>query len=122
MYVRYVKGKALQGGNQYWYFFSRRMQNRATASGYWDSEGDDELVTSGSNNVGIKKTLMFYAGEAPDGTKTSWVMHEYGLLHGFDGEVSSAASSSCSRRSSSRKQGPARGASIVAIINILSST
>jgi len=107
----FCEGKALQGGN-YWYFFCRRTQNRATASGYWDAEGDDEPVTSGSNDVGTKKTFAFYAGEAPGGIKTSWVMHEYHILQGVD---SSSSSSSSSQRSS-KKRGHPRMASIILLI------
>ncbi|CAO2837794.1 unnamed protein product [Amaranthus hypochondriacus] len=27
--------------------------------------------------LGIKKALVFYAGKAPKGVKTNWIMHEY---------------------------------------------
>ncbi|THU53855.1 hypothetical protein C4D60_Mb10t18800 [Musa balbisiana] len=50
-------GKALQGGNRHWYFFTRRSQNRATANGYWHAVSTDETVTSNHTPVGIKKTL-----------------------------------------------------------------
>jgi hypothetical protein len=29
--------------------------------------------------VAIKKALVFYAGKAPKGDKTNWIMHEYRL-------------------------------------------
>ncbi|XP_020259608.1 NAC domain-containing protein 104-like isoform X2 [Asparagus officinalis] len=94
-----LDGKALQGGN-YWYFFSQKARNRATGpSGCWDSEADDEPVTSGRENVGVKKTFAFYA----DGIKTSWVMHEYHLLQRVDRDGST---SSNGRRSSRRKGNP----------------
>ncbi|CAA7396730.1 unnamed protein product [Spirodela intermedia] len=74
-----LNGKALPGGNQ-WYFFTRRALSRVWASGYWMPTGVEKPVTSAGRNVGIKKYLAFYAGQAPVGIKTNWVMHEYHLL------------------------------------------
>ncbi|XP_077251473.1 NAC domain-containing protein 104-like [Tasmannia lanceolata] len=74
-----LNGKALAADNQ-WYFFSHRTQNRVSENGYWKSLDVDEPVTSGSKKVGTKKSLVFYIGEAPSGTKTNWIMHEYHLL------------------------------------------
>ncbi|KAJ0963729.1 hypothetical protein J5N97_028851 [Dioscorea zingiberensis] len=72
-----------------WYFFSFRDRkyatgsrtNRATKSGYWKATGKDRLVHHPSTQaiVGMRKTLVFYSGRAPNGTKTSWVMHEFRL-------------------------------------------
>ncbi|KAJ6740905.1 putative proteinC DOMAIN-CONTAINING PROTEIN-RELATED [Salix purpurea] len=31
--------------------------------------------------LGIKKALVFYAGKAPKGIKTNWIMHEYRLAN-----------------------------------------
>nr|AXU39995.1 NAC protein [Lilium pumilum] len=89
-----LNGKALQGGNQ-WYFFTRNSShNRASDNGYWKPVGDDETV----NEVGLKRTLVFYIGEAPEGIKTNWVMHEYHLSD-------CGSSSSGRRKRSSRKTG-----------------
>lgn len=86
-------GKALEEGNQ-WYFFSRKTQNeRVTNNGYWKAMGIEEAVLSSSGRrVGTKKYLVFYLGESPSGIKTNWIMHEYHL--------SDSASSSSSRSSS----------------------
>uniref|UniRef100_A0A0D3H6T3 NAC domain-containing protein n=1 Tax=Oryza barthii TaxID=65489 RepID=A0A0D3H6T3_9ORYZ len=83
------------------YFFCTRSfrwpsgtrTNRATAAGYWKSTGKDKAVLHGGGGrpVGVKKTLVFYRGRAPRGEKTSWVMHEYRLLHG--GAAATASSS-----------------------------
>ncbi|OWM89804.1 NAC domain-containing protein 83-like [Punica granatum] len=77
-------------GEQERYFFSTReakypngnRSNRATVSGYWKATGiDRQIVTSKGNQlVGMKKTLVFYRGKPPNGSKTDWIMHEYRLV------------------------------------------
>ncbi|KAK4764733.1 hypothetical protein SAY86_025823 [Trapa natans] len=74
------------------YFFSTReakypkgnRSNRSTVSGYWKATGiDQKIVTSDGDLhpvVGMKKTLVFYRGKAPSGSKTHWIMHEYRLV------------------------------------------
>ncbi|KAK1283761.1 NAC domain-containing protein 21/22 [Acorus calamus] len=72
-----------------WYFFSFRDRkyatgsrtNRATKSGYWKATGKDRTVFEPVTRavVGMRKTLVFYRGRAPNGVKSGWVMHEFRL-------------------------------------------
>ncbi|KAI4389761.1 hypothetical protein MLD38_001953 [Melastoma candidum] len=73
-------------GEKEWYFFSPRDRkypngsrpNRAAGSGYWKATGADKPIGK-PKPLGIKKALVFYAGKAPKGDKTNWIMHEYRL-------------------------------------------
>lgn len=80
-----------------WYFFARNTQHRATPTGYWSPIGDDETIMNGDQDIGIKRTLVFYFGEI----KTSWTMHEYHLSSTIAGTTTTTSSST--RRSSSRR-------------------
>lgn len=80
-----ISGLALYGEKE-WYFFSPRDRkypngsrpNRSAGSGYWKATGADKPIGL-PKPVGIKKALVFYAGKAPRGEKTNWIMHEYRL-------------------------------------------
>ncbi|KAF8712580.1 hypothetical protein HU200_028333 [Digitaria exilis] len=79
-----------------YYFFSYKDRkypsgtrtNRATAAGFWKATGRDKPVLSSSTRsttagpvavIGMRKTLVFYRGRAPNGRKTDWIIHEYRL-------------------------------------------
>ncbi|KAG6604701.1 NAC domain-containing protein 2 [Cucurbita argyrosperma subsp. argyrosperma] len=75
-------------GEKEWYFFSPRDRkypngsrpNRAAGTGYWKATGADKPIGR-PKPLGIKKALVFYAGKAPTGVKTNWIMHEYRLAN-----------------------------------------
>ncbi|CAM8992219.1 unnamed protein product [Rhodiola kirilowii] len=77
-------------GEHEWYFFSPRDRkypngtrpNRAATSGYWKATGTDKpvMTAGGTQQVGVKKALVFYGGKPPKGVKTNWIMHEYRLV------------------------------------------
>lgn len=73
-----------------WYFFSHKDKkyptstrtNRATKEGFWKATGRDKAIYSrqyGHGLIGMRKTLVFYRGRAPNGQKSDWIMHEYRL-------------------------------------------
>ncbi|KAL8045192.1 hypothetical protein ABFX02_08G096800 [Erythranthe guttata] len=70
-----------------WYFFSHKDKkyptgtrtNRATIAGFWKATGRDKAVYDRAKIIGMRKTLVFYKGRAPNGQKTDWIMHEYRL-------------------------------------------
>ncbi|KAK7411022.1 hypothetical protein VNO78_02354 [Psophocarpus tetragonolobus] len=73
------------------YFFSSKeakyrngnRMNRTTNSGYWKATGSDKKISSSISNLGIagvRKTLVFYEGKSPNGSRTDWIMHEYRLV------------------------------------------
>uniref|UniRef100_A0A453J3M5 NAC domain-containing protein n=1 Tax=Aegilops tauschii subsp. strangulata TaxID=200361 RepID=A0A453J3M5_AEGTS len=77
-------------GEREWYFFVPRDRkagsggrpNRTTERGFWKATGSDRAIRSTGDPkrvIGLKKTLVFYQGRAPRGTKTDWVMNEYRL-------------------------------------------
>ncbi|KAG6403831.1 hypothetical protein SASPL_136064 [Salvia splendens] len=76
--------------SEQWFFFSRQQErearggrpNRLTAEGYWKATGSPGDVYSSQNCViGRKRTMVYYVGRAPNGTKTPWKMNEYKAVH-----------------------------------------
>ncbi|KAJ6828886.1 putative NAC domain-containing protein 67-like [Iris pallida] len=77
-------------GEREWYFFVPRDRkqsnggrpNRTTERGFWKATGSDRAIRSAADPkrlIGLKKTLVFYQGRAPRGSKTDWIMNEYRL-------------------------------------------
>lgn len=70
-----------------WYFFSHKDKkyptgtrtNRATKAGFWKATGRDKAIYTNLSLIGMRKTLVFYKGRAPNGQKSDWIMHEYRL-------------------------------------------
>ncbi|KAJ6705732.1 putative proteinC DOMAIN-CONTAINING PROTEIN 7-LIKE [Salix purpurea] len=70
-----------------WYFFSHKDKkyptgtrtNRATKAGFWKATGRDKAIYSRHSLIGMRKTLVFYKGRAPNGQKSDLIMHEYRL-------------------------------------------
>ncbi|KAM7252759.1 hypothetical protein ACFE04_008268 [Oxalis oulophora] len=70
-----------------WYFFTPRDRKypngarprRAAGDGFWKATGSDKPIIHNDINVGAKKTLVYYRGKPPRGTKTNWIMHEFRL-------------------------------------------
>ncbi|URE23926.1 No apical meristem (NAM) protein [Musa troglodytarum] len=84
-----MSGELCRRDGEQWFFFCPRQEReahggrptRTTASGYWKATGSPTHVYSSMNRVmGIKRTMVFYLGRAPSGTKTQWKMNEYRAL------------------------------------------
>ncbi|RLN12249.1 NAC domain-containing protein 67-like [Panicum miliaceum] len=89
-----LPGLARIVGEREWYFFVPRDRkqaagggrpSRTTERGFWKATGSDRAVRCAADPkrlIGLKKTLVYYEGRAPRGTKTDWVMNEYRLPNG----------------------------------------
>ncbi|KAF3441628.1 hypothetical protein FNV43_RR15543 [Rhamnella rubrinervis] len=80
-------GELCQGDPEQCFFFTMRQENEArggrpnrlTSTGYWKATGSPNFIYSNSNGqkIGVKRTMVFYVGRAPNGKKTDWKMNEY---------------------------------------------
>ena len=80
------------GEGEPWFYFCPRQErearggrpSRTTPSGYWKAAGTPGVVYSTADHdrraIGMKKTMVFYRGRAPSGTKTKWKINEYRAL------------------------------------------
>lgn len=86
VYIELCKLAGSEDQNE-WYFFSHKDKkyptgtrtNRATKAGFWKATGRDKAIYARHSLVGMRKTLVFYKGRAPNGQKSDWIMHEYRL-------------------------------------------
>ncbi|MFQ6641425.1 hypothetical protein Gotur_016320 [Gossypium turneri] len=69
-----------------WFFFIPWQESEArggrpkrlTTTGYWKATGSPGFVySSGNRPIGVKRTMVFYNGRAPNGVRTEWKMNEY---------------------------------------------
>ncbi|CAI9780231.1 unnamed protein product [Fraxinus pennsylvanica] len=79
-------GNLCRGDTEQWFFFLPKQErearggkpNRLTTEGYWKATGSPgDVYSSNGAIIGRKRTMVFYVGRAPNGTKTSWKMNEY---------------------------------------------
>ncbi|KAJ6675425.1 putative proteinC DOMAIN-CONTAINING PROTEIN 82-RELATED [Salix viminalis] len=83
----------IQSNDTVWYFFSprnykysnRKQASRTTKAGYWKVTGNDRIIRAAKTGeqIGKKKSLVFYNGRVPNGVRTNWVMHEYNPTFNF---------------------------------------
>ncbi|KAJ0085736.1 hypothetical protein Patl1_07823 [Pistacia atlantica] len=96
-----------------WYFFSHKDRkyptgtrtNRATAAGFWKATGRDKAVLSKNKVIGMRKTLVFYKGRAPNGRKSDWIMHEYRLQTSENGPPQAKGQINLIKATEKRKDG-----------------
>ncbi|XP_022842757.1 NAC domain-containing protein 90-like [Olea europaea var. sylvestris] len=90
-------GELCRGDPEQWFFFFPKQErearggrpNRLTMEGYWKATGSPgDVYSSNGTIIGRKRTMVFYVGRAPNGTKTSWKMNEYKAIE--LGEASSS--------------------------------
>ncbi|KAL6609896.1 hypothetical protein ACP70R_039865 [Stipagrostis hirtigluma subsp. patula] len=87
------------GDGEPWFYFCPRQErearggrpSRTTPSGYWKAAGTPGWVYAADGRpIGTKKTMVFYRGRPPAGTKTEWKMNEYRALEDAAAAATSA--------------------------------
>ncbi|XP_050381861.1 NAC domain-containing protein 90-like [Argentina anserina] len=99
-------GEVCHGDQEQWFFFVPIQESEArggrprrlTTTGYWKATGSPSWVFSSSSEtnhgaIGIKRTMVFYTGRAPNGSKTEWKMNEYKVME-EDNQLHAPCSSS----------------------------
>ncbi|GJN14543.1 hypothetical protein PR202_gb01384 [Eleusine coracana subsp. coracana] len=80
-------------GGEPWFYFCRRQErearggrpSRTTPSGYWKAAGTPGWVYAADGRpIASRKTMVFYCGRAPGGTKTEWKINEYRAVEDDD--------------------------------------
>ncbi|XP_027353285.1 NAC domain-containing protein 90-like [Abrus precatorius] len=86
-----ISGEGSLRDTEQWFFFIPRQESEArggrpkrlTTTGYWKATGSPNHVYSSDNRIiGVKRTMVFYSGRAPNGTKSDWKMNEYKAIKG----------------------------------------
>ncbi|KAI3759069.1 hypothetical protein L6452_06642 [Arctium lappa] len=72
-----------------WYFYSGTKKD--AEHGFWMSTGEACEIYSTSVFTGLRKTLQFYEGQAPNGKKTNWMMQEYTTTEKYSNKQDSRA-------------------------------
>ncbi|KAK7284838.1 hypothetical protein RJT34_19591 [Clitoria ternatea] len=94
-----ISGEASMKDTEQWFFFIPRQEselrggrpNRLTSTGYWKATGSPNHVYSFDNRIiGMKRTMVFYNGRAPNGKKTDWKMNEYKAIKNTEPSSSSS--------------------------------
>ncbi|XP_022133167.1 NAC domain-containing protein 90-like [Momordica charantia] len=83
-------GEVCGRDEEQWFFFVPMHESEArggrakrlTITGYWKATGSpSQVYSSNHRSIGVKRTMVFYNGRAPTGTKTQWKMNEYKAIH-----------------------------------------
>ncbi|KAL6141671.1 hypothetical protein ACLB2K_059959 [Fragaria x ananassa] len=101
-------GEICHGDQEQWFFFIPRQESEArggrpkrlTTTGYWKATGSLSYVYTSSSSstnhgaIGLKRTMVFYTGRSPNGSKTEWKMNEYKAIEEDDQLHAPSSSSS----------------------------
>lgn len=111
--LQQYSGPRCGGDPEQCFFFIPRQESevrggrpsRLTETGFWKATGSPSYVySSESRIIGLKRTMVFYTGRAPQGTKTHWKMNEYKAIQGDFNSSSSSSPSSISATPTLRQE------------------